>query len=321
MLTAASFSLLLAGCGADAARSHPLAGLPEPPGQTVEKKAEGLPISGSIAVQLPFAPIEFSLDTTGKFSVKVSHKIVTPYGQVSFNGEVPLAQGGGPGPADPQDASQLFICQKGTNRQVCEAYQLGSGRTMRIEQDGQFVREVSRDRVIVEAASGSKIAVIDAGPPKSTEPRGPAEIAVKKFHFHETSAETVVDLEADFGGVGGDISYDHVTGELKAYGAARIARSTKYDEKKWNDRPSWLENFALKKEDHPVPDGYLPGEKDCAEVKPEDWRENFAADELGSYALVACIKTAEADLGYLVVRPEDGKPRGYHVYSRIWVRR
>jgi hypothetical protein len=34
-----------------------------------------------------------------------------------------------------------------------------------------------------------------------------------------------------------------------------------------------------------------------------------------------CIKTSEADLGYLIVRAEKNeKPIGYHVYSQIWVR-
>ncbi|MFJ6671999.1 hypothetical protein ACIQMJ_12900 [Actinosynnema sp. NPDC091369] len=158
---------------------------------------------------------------------------------------------------------------------------------MRFEQDGRFVREVSRDRVVVEAGAGSRMAVLEAG----------------------------------FGGTGGDISYDHLTGELKAHGPARVARSAKYDEEKWNDRPGWFGNSPLVNESHPVPGEYLPGGKDCSDVKPEDREETFEAGELDSYALVACVKTAEADLGYLVVRPEHGKPRGYHVYSRVWARR
>jgi len=36
---------------------------------------------------------------------------------------------------------------------------------------------------------------------------------------------------------------------------------------------------------------------------------------------MTCIKTVEADLGYLIVRAErDEKPIGYHIYSYVWVR-
>lgn len=319
-LCVSSVALLVACVACDeepdpVARPHPLDGLPD---ASVQAEGGGprLSIGGNIAYQPPFLPIFFSLDTTGKVSFRASQKIVTPLGTITISGGVAVTPNGKKLSPEAVDVTQLIICRVGSHQQKCDAYQISSGRTMRIDMNGHFLEMVSRNRITIDADPGSTITVTDVGPPESADARGPAQVAVKKLHFYVTSPETFVDLESDYGGTTTDISYDHMTGELKPIHGAKVSRVTRYNEAQWDKRP---EGFFVWK-DRPVPGEYLPGEDECKKTRPQDWSDTFGADGLKGYAVVACIKTAEYDLGYLVIRPESGKPVGYYVYSHVWVR-
>ena len=290
MLTACS------SVGADFARRE----LPKPSGET-----GGPPPMGNIAYQPPFLPITFSIDTDGAFHVHAVARLVTLLGTVSITGGVvtrptdkqPLL-------AQPADVTHLIICSDGVT-QRCEAYQIGTGRKMRIDMNGWFVQEIERNRIIINAEAGSTITVTDVGPPStSLKAHGPARRAIERVTFEEFGDLTELDLERSLSGTTTDLAYDHITGELKPINGAKIA-----DVKKSS---AWSK---LAEED-------LPSEYECQQAN--EWKDAFSNEDLQSFLqsfLIACIKTAEADLGYLVIWPDTGrKPVAYEFYSYVWVR-
>lgn len=294
-----------------------MAGLPD--GSTSDEESRKFVIGGNLAWQPPLSPVEFGVDlTTGAFSVKVSHKLVTPLGAVTMSSGMALKPDGKELAPDAVDVTQLIICQEGTGQRTCEAFQISSGRTLELKMDGRFLQKVSRNRITVDAAPGSAIKVTDAGEPRSTDVHGPAQIAIRKLHLHETGPDTLIDLEADFGGNAPDIAYDHLTGELEPYGGGRVSKVVKHGAEEWNE--GGIEEGMFSDEDKPVPGNFLPGENDCASTGKEDWSDSFGDGGLDAYAIVACVKTSEADIGYVVIHPREGKPREYHLYSRVWVR-
>lgn len=66
-------------------------------------------------------------------------------------------------------------------------------------------------------------AVTDNGPPAKLEALGPARVDVEGFQFNETSKDTDVDLERSRSGTTTDLSYDHMTAELKPIHGAKVA--------------------------------------------------------------------------------------------------
>ncbi|MCO6003388.1 hypothetical protein NE236_00150 [Actinoallomurus purpureus] len=120
---------------------------------------------------------------------------------------------------------------------------------------------------------------------------------------------TNVDLDHDQRGNTGDLSYDHVTGDLQPANGARISRLARYREK-----DDWS-GTGIKLGDK------VPGEYECLQTPAKEWRQRFTRDDLAADTIVACVKTAEGELGYLVIgRNPHHKPVAYHVYSYVWVR-
>lgn len=110
----------------------------------------------------------------------------------------------------------------------CQAYQIGTGRKIHIEMNGSFVQDVERNRITIEAAPGSTIKLTDNGPPTKLEAFGPARVDVEEFHFNETSEDTDVDLERSRSGTTTDLSYDHITTELKPIHGAKVGLHVRY---------------------------------------------------------------------------------------------
>ena len=174
---------------------------------------------------------------------------------------------------------------------------------IRIEMDGQFVTEIERNQYKIDAGPGSVINVIDNGPPTKLDVHGSARIAIENYRFHETSEDNgYLDLERSRSGTKADLSYDHITGQLKLENGAQVARLKKY-----------------KKLHQWKPD--VPSENDCQQIPADQWNGAFGDKDFDQDNTMTCIKTVEADLGYLIVRAErDEKPIGYHIYSYVWVR-
>jgi len=273
-------------------------GLPERPGDT-----GGPSPLGHIAYQPPLLPITFSIDTDGKIKVSVTTNLVNALGTVTVSGGIVTTSTGERLQPEPADVSQLIICQQSSAGQRCEAYQIGTGRKIHIEMNGKFVQDVERNRIVIEAAIGSTIEVTDNGPPTKLEAFGPARLDVEEFHFHETSEETDVDLERSRSGTIPDLSYDHITAEFKPIHGAKISI---YDTYRWAG-PDVRKDY--------------PSELECLKVPAEDWKNAFSEDDLDNRYIIACIKTAEADMGFLLIQPDtDRKPVAYYVYTHTWVR-
>jgi hypothetical protein len=273
-------------------------GLPERPRGT-----GGPSPLGHIAYQPPLLPITFTIDTDGKIKVAVATRLVNVLGTVTVSGGIVTTPTGERLPPEPADVTQLIICQQDSAGQRCEAYQIGTGRKIRIEMNGNFVQDVERNRIVIEAALGSIIEVTDSGPPTKLEAFGPARLAVEEFRFHETSEETDVDLERSRSGTTTDLSYDHITADLKPIHGAKISI---YESYRWTE-PDVRNDY--------------PSELECLQVPAEDWKDAFSKDDLDHKYIVACIKTAEADMGFLLIEPDtDKKPVAYYVYTHTWVR-
>ncbi len=288
--------LILAACGL---RPRP-EGLPDPPGDT-----DGLAPRGQIADRLPLQPITFSIDTDGTITVVANAGLVTLLGDVTVDGNNVTNAAGTPLQLEPADVTQLIICQQVSTGQDCKAYQIVTGRPIRIEMNGFIVPQ--RNRPIIEAAPGSTINVIDNGPPPATlDARGPARIDVKEFDFQEAGEETAVDLERAPPGTTVDLSYDHISGELKPINGAKVSLYAKSGWGLWSE--------PEKRSDY-------PGEQECRERPAEVWRDAFSEDDLKAEHSIFCIRTAEGNAGFLFIKPDnDLKPVGYYVYTYIWVR-
>jgi len=286
--------LTLTGCG-DAITSLPKKGTTAEPDGPIPR--------GHIAYQPPFLPINFAVDTNGHISVNSEMNIVTPLGKVKVGGEgIWKDQNNVPLPTEAADVTRLIICDQRAGQQACDAYLIGTGRKMRVIMDGHIEGELERNVFTLNASPGSTIRVEDIGPPTKTDASGPARIAIENLHLHETSPEIEIDFEQHQGGYKVDLSYDHITGELKLLNGAKVARIKQYG---WLSKPD-LED--------------MPGEKDCQDAT--DWKDEINKDAISDNdEVVACIKTAEADLGYLVIIPDHKqKPVAFHLYSKIWVR-
>ncbi|GII83803.1 hypothetical protein Ssi03_17930 [Sphaerisporangium siamense] len=258
---------------------------------------------GHIAYQPPLLPIEFFIDTAGNIGVNAkSPKIVTPIGVFTISAGAVKDLRGDPLPPEPADVTQVVICQ-GAEPKRCHAYQIGSGRKMRITMDGRFVQDIERNRVTIEAAPGSTITVTDNGPPSRVgEAHDAARLAVEEFTFFETSPHTNVDLEKSRSGIAADLSYDHISGRLAPVNGAKVARVEKYGA--WSTRRGNWE---------------LPSEYECQQAT--GWSTTFAPDAFDDDSTLACVKTAESDLGVILVIPDTGtKPISYRLYSKVWVR-
>lgn len=236
--------LMLAACGYGPGSY----GLPDRPENT-----GGPAPMGHIAYQPPLLPITFSIDSNGHISVVLNPKLVTLLGAVSVGVGIVKNLAGTPLPP-PQlvDVTQLIICQKGSAGKHCQAYQIGSGRKLRIEMNGSFVQNVERNRITIEAAPGSVINVADNGSPTKLESFGPARVDVEEFHFSETGSETDVDLERSRSGTTADLSYDHISAVLKPIYGARVSTYKTYRWFSPRDRSDY------------------PSEQECLQTQPED---------------------------------------------------
>lgn len=272
--------LILTACAIEAG-SH---GLPKRLGDT----GGPTPI-GHIAFQPPLLPITFSIDTDGKIKVALAARLVGPLGAVTVSGGVVRDLAGGPLPPEPADVTQLIICQQDSAGQRCEAYEIVTGRKIRIEMNGGFVQEVERNRIIIAAALGSTIKVTDNGPPTRLDVPGPARIDVEEFNFNETSEEAEVDLERSRSGTDTDLSYDHITAELKTIHGAKVSIYDTY---------SWSEPDARKD---------YPGEEECLKTPAENWKDAFSKDDLENKYITTwnCSPTVsdQASLALRTARP------------------
>lgn len=266
---------------------------------------------GDITDQPPLAPITFSIDFDGEITVVDNPRPVTALGNVTVSGNSVTNSAGQPVQPEPAGATQLIICPVGSTEQLCNAYRIGSGRPIRIEpRNGILVEQ--RDRIIIEAASGSIVSVTDDGPPTTPQPPygpGPARIDVKQFDFQEAGQQTEVDLELS--GTAADLSYDHFSGELKPTIGAMVFL---YDKDGLGfDTPS-------KRSDY-------PGEQECRNNRDKEnlfqkWQDAFSKEDLeGNKFSIFCIETVEGHVGLLFIEPDESKkPIAYKIYSHTWVR-
>jgi hypothetical protein len=288
-------SLMLTACG-DAISDLPKNSTTAEPGGPTPR--------GHIAYQPPFLPISFSVDSNGHIAVHSELNIVTPLGTFRAGAEGRwIDNNDQPLPAEPADVTRLIICNQHAEQQACDAYLIGTGRKMRVTMNGHIEAEFEHDLIKLDASPGSTIEVVDIGPPVMTDASGPARIAIENLRLHETSPDTVIDLERLQGGNKTDLSYDHITGELRLLNGAKVA--------------SIKQHGLLSEPDYPED---IPGEKECQ--KATDWKDEISRDAISDDdEIVACIKTAEADLGYLLIIPDHKqKPVAFHLYSKIWVR-
>jgi len=270
------------------------------------------PFEARVGYDLPFLPITFSIDNDLNFKIEYDGKLVTPLGTFRYGTEGNLTSDrDNPLPPESGDVAQLIICRDGQEAQPCRAFKIGTGRKLHIAMNGRFIQDAERNRFVIHAAPGSTITVSDAGPPAPTGAHGPARIAIEEIDFSETSAATIVDLEHGQGGTTNDLSYDHITGELTPISGAKISKLVRYREKKGG----WTRDAGInlgKK---------VPGENECLRTPQNDWKSTFARDDLKADTVIACVKTSEGEIGYLVIgRDRDEKPVAYHVYSYVWVR-
>jgi hypothetical protein len=285
-------------------------GLPKPVDAKTGKSSLSAPM-GQLAYQMPILPIKFSIDKDFNIAVTYEGKIVTPVGVLEVSGGTVTDTQNRTLPAGPPDATQVIICRDGVTRHGCVGYRIDTGRKLHIVMDGRFVQDIERNRIIIRAKAGSTITVTDSGPPAKTGPYGPARIDIEEFDFTETSPAVEVDVEHLQGGTMNDLSYNHLTGELKLINETQAGGLKKYREQAGN----WHRAAGIGLHDK------LPGEYECLHTPRAAWRSSFGADDLSADTIITCIKTAEGDLGYLVIgRDRDQKPVAYHVYSYIWVR-
>jgi hypothetical protein len=155
--------------------------------------------------------------------------------------------------------------------------------------------------------SGSQVA--GNGLPTTWNLHGPACRDVKEFQLQEAGQDTVVDLEHFSVGRIADLSYDHLTGELKPINGTRI--SLYYEDNGWGWLPWGNE---------PQNRGDYPGEQECQQKRINE-QGAFNKDDLNANFSIFCIETAEHHDGFLIVKPlRNHKPDAYDVYSYIWVR-
>ena len=266
---------------------------------------------GHVAWQPPILPIKFSLD--GQFNVQVTFEgnLLSPLGDFELGSDGVSLTKGRTLRTEPPDVTQLIICRNEAVPRHCKGYRIDTGRKLRIVMDGNFVQDVEQNRIVINAAPGSTITVTDDGPPQSTYVHGPARIDVEEFDFAATSNAVEVDLEHGQAGTRNDLAYDHLTGDFKLINGTRVSKLTKYAEKKGG----WFHDPGIQFT------GKVPGENECSLTPRDDWKPSFTSKDLNADAIVACVKSAEGDLGYLVIgRDRAAKPVAYHVYSYTWVR-
>jgi hypothetical protein len=267
---------------------------------------------GFFSFQPDFLPISISISTDGQFSVDLSDSIVTPLGTITYGGGVARSTNGTTSkvlPPQAYDVTQLIVCLDGSDRHTCEGYQIGSGRKLNIAMNGQFQQTVERNRITIDAAPGSTITVTDTGPPATPGLHPAALIDIEEFDFQAQGKDTLVDLERGTKGSATDLGYDHMTGQLSLLNGARVGDITKYAGK----HHTFYGN-SLPKLD-------LPGENDCAQIKPSGWENQFTTADLKADVILACIETAEGDFGYMVIgRNRSAKPVAYYIYTYTWVR-
>ncbi|MEU6153888.1 hypothetical protein ABZ816_28210 [Actinosynnema sp. NPDC047251] len=282
-------------------------GLPALPGDS--EKGGKAPI-GHIGFQPPIVPITFTINTKGEISVAVSAEIVTPFGKVKVGVNQRLDEDTVTDeedrelPPPPADEREVIICPAEQTPTRCDRYTIHTGRKLRVAIDGKVVQHIDTRRQVLFTAPGTRIKVTDDGPAPVTGTPGPARVDIEEFKFHATGQDTEVDLERSRSGYRSDLAYNHISGELKAINGARIGR---------------IENYGVRDLWRNLDAQSLPGEKECGETG--DWRESFADGDFTDDLTVACVKTAEGDLGYLVLgRLADRRPPAYRVYSHVWVR-
>lgn len=282
---------LVAGC------SSVPSGFPSAPDET-----GGPAPAGNVGFQPPFLPIVFKLETDGSISVAAATPdLVTPLGRVSLSGGVVVKNDQTPFPAQPADVTQLIIC-RADDDQKCRAYEIGSGRKMELTLDGRFVAEVERNRFVVRASPGASVNVRDVGDASVQTVYGPARVDVETWEFDATSPDTTVDFESSRSGQTPDLQYDHLTGAFTLINGARVGRIDRYSSNPFRS-----------------PKNNIPSEFQCKETR--DWAPQFSPEDLEYSQILACVKTAEGDLGYVLIEPQlDKNPIGYNVYSHTWVR-
>jgi hypothetical protein len=250
----AACALALTACG-----DETFSDLPKPP----KEKGGPAPV-GVITFQLPFVPISFSIDSTGTFRVNVESSIVTGLGTVRWGagGEWATLKDDRPLRREAADVKQLIICQKGSRNQRCEAYRIGSGRKMRITMAGKFDQVIEDRQISISASPGSIITVTDLGPQSGSEVHGPARIAIENHRFLANSEDDAhFDLERSRSGTTADLSYDHLTGQLRLENGAQVARLKKYKKlHKWK--------------------ADIPSEQDCLQIPYDQWKGAFEDQDL-----------------------------------------
>ena len=272
-----------------------------------ESSKEGGPtITGHIAYQPPFGPVTVGYDLVKRrFFVAVGGQFAVPLvGTFKYSAGVVTAADGSSKDQELQppaaDESQIIVCHGGTADQICDAFELKSGRRLRASTDGHVEVFIERGRVQMVASPGATITITDVSPPRDTHARGPARIAIERVTFNETGGLTELDVERRHSGRDTDLAYDHVTGMLTLINGAEVSRV------RTPDILGVLNRDAI------------PGEQECVESK--DWERSFGNEPL-KCPLVACLKTAEGDMGYVVIWPHtDKKPVELELYSYVWVR-
>lgn len=311
--------LTLTACGTDAPSVDsgtfvpPRAGergLPKPAPGKLQGSSRSAPM-GQLAYQLPILPIKFSIDKDLNIAVTYDGKIVTPLGIFEVSGGRAMDRENRPLPPGSADVTQVIICREGVPGHSCEGYSIDTERKLHIVMDGRFVQDIERNRIIIHAKAGSTITVTDSGPPAKVGPYGPPRLDIEEFEFTLTSSAVEVDLEHRQGGTEVDLSYNHLTGGLKLINGTQIGGLRKYRE----SGGSWFRAAGIHLRDK------LPGEYECLKTPRNNWRNAFGAEDLVADTIITCVKTAEGDLGYLVIgRDREQKPVAYHVYTCIWVR-
>jgi hypothetical protein len=266
---------------------------------------------GHVAWQPPILPIKFTLDAQFNVQATFEGNLISPLGDFELGSDGVSLTHGRPLRAEPSDVTQLIICRNEAAPRHCKGYRIGTGRKLRIVMDGNFVQDVEQNRIVINAVPGSMVTVTDDGPPHSTYVHGPARVDVEEFDFSATSNAVEVDLEQRQAGTKNDLAYDHMTGDLKLINGTRISKLVKYGEKKGG----WFHDPGIRL------DNRLPGENECSLTPRDDWKSSFTQKDLHADTIVSCVKSAEGDLGYLVIgRDRAAKPIAYHVYSYTWVR-
>lgn len=287
-------------------------GLPTKPGQSPPSNNDGK-VKGFGSYQLPILPLAFRVDNHLKISVSATGKLVTPIGTFGLG---LTASDGEKAPPAPGDSTQLAICIKDAGPTPCTLYRIDTGRKLRVAMEGKVVGIVERNRITVEASPGAKVKVEDIDIEPEKGPLGPARVDVEEFHFSAQSTDTQVSFESERGGAP-DLAYDHRSGSLQPVSPAQISNIKKYAEKK---KPIFGEG-GISLGDK------VPGEDECFKsfepppAKTATGRTKFTDADLKADTIIACFKTAQGNVGYMVIgRDRDTKPVTYHIYSHTWIR-